>query len=142
MKNNEFFHAHDLPFAEGLPAADSRQAKYSDRHSATCEDPCEYSCKTVDGFLRLTDEMVDAILGLEEEVVRWRQALIKYLPDEWADGLRSDIFSNLSRDFCGDPAYDLYVKLKSGKDPQQDRERAARLSRLAEGIDETSIKYL
>ena len=142
MKNNEFFHAQDLPFTDSLPTAGSDQAKYPDRHSTTCEDPCEYSCRTVDDFLRLTDEMVDAILGLEEEVVRWRQALIKYLPDEWADGLRSDIFSNLSRDFCGDPAYDLYVKLKSGKDPQQDKERAARLSRLAEGTDETSIKYL
>lgn len=142
MKNNKFFHAQDLPFTDGLPAVDSNQAKYSDRHSKTCEEPCEYSCKTVDDFLQLTDKMVDAILDLEEEVVRWRQVLIKYLPDEWADGLRSDIFSNLSRDFCGDPAYDLYVKLKRGKDPQQDMERRNRLSRLADGTDETSITYL
>jgi hypothetical protein len=28
----------------------------------------------------------------EEELIRWRQALIKYLPPEWADGLQQDIF--------------------------------------------------
>lgn len=44
-----------------------------------------YGCKTVHDFMRLTDEMVHTIIGLEEELVRWRQVLIKYLPPEWAD---------------------------------------------------------
>ncbi|MCR5475746.1 MAG: potassium channel protein, partial [Lachnospiraceae bacterium] len=101
-------------------------------------EPCEYTCKTVDDFLRLTDEMVETIIGLEDELVRWRQALIKYLPERWAEGLRMDIFCNLSRDFEGDPAYDLYVKLRRGEDPQHDKERTKRLYRLADGTDETS----
>ena len=88
------------------------------------------------------DKKVETILGLEEDLVRWWQALIKYLPKEWAEGLRQDIFNNLSRDFEGDPAYDLYIKMNQGMDPQQSEERRARLYRLADGIDDTSITYL
>ena len=106
------------------------------------EEDCLHSCQTIDDFLDLTDEMIETIIGLEEELVRWRQVLIKYLPKGWADSLRQDIFNNLSRDFEGDLAYDLYVSLKRGMDPQQDEERRMRLYRLADGIDDTSIKYL
>ena len=36
-------------------------------------EDCFYSCKTMHDFMRLTDEMVHTIIGLEEELVRWRQ---------------------------------------------------------------------
>ena len=39
-------------------------------------EDCFYSCRTVHDFMRLTDEMVHTIIGLEEELVRWSQALI------------------------------------------------------------------
>jgi len=110
--------------------------------AADC-DECLYSCRTVYDFMRLTDEMVSAIIDLEEELVRWRQALIKYLPPRWAEGLRQDIFNNISRDFEGDPAYDIYVNyLLGGNDPQHNPEHTERMERLADGIDETSIDYL
>jgi hypothetical protein len=64
---------------------------------------CRTDCQTVYDFMRLTDEMVNTIIDLDEEIIRWRQALIKYLPDEWADGLQQDILDNLSRDFEGGP---------------------------------------
>ena len=89
-------------------------------------EDCFYSCKTVHDFMRL-----------------WRQVLIKYLPPKWADGLRSDILNNISRDFEGDPAYDLYVSMVcNGIDPQQEEEKLARMRRLVNGTDETSITYL
>ena len=92
-------------------------------------EDCFYSCRTVHDFMRLTDEMVHTIIGLEEELVRWRQALIKYLPPEWAEGLRSDILNNIARDFEGDPAYDLYVSMVcNGIDPQQEKEKLARMT--------------
>lgn len=104
---------------------------------------CFHDCPTVYDFLKLTDEMVKTIIELDEELVRWRQALIKYLPPEWAEGLRQDIFNNTSRDFEGEPAYDLYVELVCGGiDPQQEDSRIKRIQRLAKGIDETSITYL
>jgi hypothetical protein len=104
---------------------------------------CIDSCQTVDKFMHLTDEMIKTIIDLEEEVVRWRQILIKYLPDEWAEGLRDDILCNLARGFEGDPAYDLYVNaMRGGADPQQDEETSNRMQRLADGTDETSITYL
>ena len=106
------------------------------------EEDCKLSCTTVDDFLKLTDVLMETIINLEEDLVRWRQALIKYLPEDWAEGLRQDIFNNLSRDFEGDPVYDLYVNLKCGNDPQQSEERKRLLYRLAEGTDDTSITYL
>ena len=135
---NHDFNVQDLPFD------DLANEQVCEEKDLPCdyEEDCFYSCPSVDDFLRLTDEMVETIINLEEELVRWRQALIKYLPERWAEGLRSDIFNNLSRDFEGDPAYDLYVKLKRGTDPQQDRERIRRLYRLADGTDDTSITYL
>lgn len=104
---------------------------------------CIHDCSTVYEFLKLTDEMVKTIIELDEELVRWRQVLIKYLPPEWADGMKQDIFNNTSRDFEGEPAYDLYVKLVcNGVDPQQEDSRIKRIHRLAKGTDETSITYL
>lgn len=106
------------------------------------EDDCRNGCLTIHDFLNLTDEMTETIISLEEELIRWRQALIKYLPEDRADGLRQDIFNNLSCDFEGNPAYDLYVNLKRGMDPQQSEKRRRLLYRLADGTDETSITYL
>jgi len=106
-------------------------------------DDCPNGCKTVYEYMLLTDEMIHTILDLEEELVRWRQALIKYLPKEWAEGLRQDIFNNLSRDFEGEEAYDMYVSyMRNGNDPQHDDEHLERMYRLADGTDETSIDYL
>ena len=99
-------------------------------------EDCFYDCKAVHDFMRLT---LDRVL----ELVRWRQVLIKYLPPEWAEGLRSDILNNIARDFEGDPAYDLYVSMVcNGIDPQQEKEKLARMRRLVNGTDETSITYL
>lgn len=78
-----------------------------------------------------------------EELTSLINTLIKYLPPEWAEGLRSDILNNIARDFEGDPAYDLYVSMVcNGIDPQQEKEKLARMKRLVKGTDETSITYL
>lgn len=107
------------------------------------EYDCFDGCSAIYDFMKLTDEMTSTIINLEEELVRWRQALIKYLPEEWANGLQQDILCDLSRDFEGDPAYDMYVNwMNGGYDPQQDQERIDRLYRIAKGIDETTINYL
>ena len=138
MAKYKVFKEQELPFGD----ESNLYVNPEDDMSCDYEENCLYSCPTVDDFLSLTDEMIKTILDLEEELVRWRQALIKYLPQEWAEGLRQDIFNSLSRDFEGTPAYDLYVDLKCGADPQQDEERRKRLYRLADGIDDTTIKYL
>ena len=104
---------------------------------------CLLDCPTVYDFLKLTDEMIKTIIELDEELVRWRQVLIKYLPPEWADGLRQDIFNNTSRCFEGEPAYNSYVNwMCGGVDPQQEDSLTDRMHRLANGTDETSITYL
>lgn len=108
-------------------------------------EPCDCveNCGTAHDFMRLTNEMVTTIINLEDELVRWRQVLIKHLPPNQAQGLEQDILNNLSRDFEGDPAYDIYVsQMKGGHDPQQDKERIQRLYRIARGNDETNIDYL
>ena len=143
MEKDKVFNVPDFDESEvafltsGEPTRDCPE-DYPDEYPEDCTD----SCKTVDDFLELTDEMVNTINSLEEEVVRWRQVLIKYLPQRWAEGLRQDIFNGLSRDFVGEPAYDLYVELKRGYDPHQSKEHIDRLYRLADGIDDTSVTYL
>ena len=140
--SDEIFNGPDeLPFGEESYNKHSCHEEDDDM-PYDYDEPCMYTCPTVDDFLKLTDEMIETINDLEEELVRWRQALIKYLPERWAEGLRQDIFNNLSRDFEGDPAYDLYVNMKRGIDPQREEERRKRLYRLADGTDETSITYL
>ena len=144
VRNDEFFNVpEELPFEDSsytenqFPDPEYHEDRYEDY-----PEPCECNCKTVDDFCRLTDEMIETIIDLEDELVRWRQALIKYLPERWAEGLRMDIFCNLSRDFEGDPAYDFYVNQRQGNDPQRNKERTDRLYRLAKGTDETTIDYL
>lgn len=60
-------------------------------------EDCFYSCRTVHDFMRLTDEMVHTIIGLEEELVRWRQALICFLASNFPhfhryDSLKSALY--------------------------------------------------
>ena len=88
--------------------------------------------------------MVDEINELRAEVVRWRQALIKHLPERWADGLQQDIFDNLYLNVYEDfDAYNYYVKrCCNGKDPFDNKKRASLMSRLSKGTDKTSITYL
>lgn len=94
-------------------------------------------------FMALTDAMVSEILRLEEEVVRWRQALIKHLEPRWADGLRQDIFDNLSRTFYGFDAYQLFINyMHGGVDPMESPDHVDRMLRLRDGNDETSITHL
>ena len=105
------------------------------------EDATPEITPSVNDFLQLTDDMMQDILTLNEELVRWRQALLKYLPKEQAECVRYDIFDNTARSYAGNPAYDLYVR-EHGSDPQQSKEHSELMMRLANGTDETSINYL
>ena len=106
-----------------------------------CLEYCRYEpLPNEEGFYRLIDAMVTEIDLLEAEVVRTRQVLAGYLPERWADGLRQDIFSGLSRCFSGDfEEYDSYVSLCCGGiDPLQSPGHTARMLRLRDGTDETT----
>lgn len=106
-------------------------------------EECANGCPTLYEFLKLTHELMDTIADLEDDLIRWRQVLIKYLPDDWAEGLRQDIMCGLAPGFEGNPAYDLYVSyFCNGLDPQKDPDGVRRRERLANGTDETSIDYI
>ena len=138
MVNDKFFKVPDFSAEEAnIPIGSGEDSLPAEDY---IED-CKYSCSTIDDFIKLTDDMMADMLHLEEELVRWRQALIKYLPKDWAEGLRQDIFDGTPRDYAGDPAYDLYVQAR-GVDPQQTKEHHKLMRRLADGTDETSITYL
>ena len=96
------------------------------------------------GFYRLIDAMASEINQLEAEVVRTRQVLAEYLPEDWADGLRQDIFSGLSVRFYGNHAeYDSFVDhYHNGIDPMESDEQVAHMLRLRDGTDETSYYHL
>lgn len=94
-------------------------------------------------FLALTDAMVNEILLLEEEVIRWRKAIMKFLSPDWADGLDQDIFSGLSRPFYDFKAYVIFMNLMyDGKDPMESAEHRSTMWSLKNGTDITSIDYL
>lgn len=97
----------------------------------------------MDAF-QLIHDLTEEIVLLEEELIRWRHALIKYLPVRWADGLRQDIFDNQSRRFYGDSElYDRFVdEYCAGVDPLESDDHVERMLRLRDGTDEISIDYL
>jgi hypothetical protein len=101
---------------------------------------CEDECSRIADFCSLVHSLVLDINSLEEEIVRWRQALIKYLPNQEAEGLQSDIFSNLAGDFSADEAYLFYIeRLCNGHDPMQNDEHVNRMIRLRDGTDDTTL---
>ncbi|WP_069874300.1 hypothetical protein [Fusibacter sp. 3D3] len=103
-----------------------------------CIEDIEYhrDCK----LKRSEISLIQNINSLEEEVVRWRYALIQYLPTKEADELRSDIFSNLTGGIDCDEAYQFYVeKMCGGHNPMDDEEHFNKTLRLRDGRDDTTI---
>ena len=102
-------------------------------------DNCD-NCRELDECYQLIDSLVQDILALEEEMVRWRQALIKHLPPLDARDLQSDIFDNLARRNYDNEAYQAYLKAFGYKeDPMEAKEHTELLWRLRNGTDETSV---
>ena len=97
-------------------------------------------CKDLSDCYILIDSLVQDILTLEEEMVRWRQALLKYLSPLDAQNLLSDIFDNLARRNIDSEAYQKYIKLAGYReDPMESEEHTELLWRLRNGTDETNV---
>ena len=142
LANDAVFKGQELPFS----SEDSLQI-FDNRESGTDEydDPSQYCsiCGLVHDYDKLTYDMIEEIKFLRAEVVRWRQVLTKYLPSEWADGLRQDIYNNIFQNFEDSAAYQSFVRnCCNGRDPLDNDEQSAFLARLKNGTDETSINYL
>ncbi|MDO4650502.1 MAG: potassium channel protein [Eubacteriales bacterium] len=91
-------------------------------------------------FYALLDAMIEDILLLEEDLVRWRKALIPHLTPENAEGLQSDILDGLARNYEGMPAFDWFVReYCENKNPMENEEHCKRMGRLRKGIDESSV---
>ncbi|PXV88417.1 hypothetical protein C8E03_108144 [Lachnotalea glycerini] len=101
------------------------------------------SCNNCQDLIKsylLIDSLVQDILGLEEEMVRWRQALLRHLPPIDAQNLKSDIYDNLARRYYDNKSYQSYLKrMYNGQDPMESKEHNQMLHRLKEGTDETSV---
>ncbi len=145
MNNFEKFlmEQDSLPFNGEAETACNTENESSEPENDSCFDYCS-QCSDINDFLKLTDAMVYEINELRAEVVRWRQALIKHLPPDQADGLAQDIFDsiyvNVYEDF---DAYNYFVKrCCNGTDPFDNPKRAAFMTRLRKGTDKTSITYL
>lgn len=127
-----------LPFPEEsteIPDTDNgNEPDYS-----LMEDNCTDCRELRDSYL-LIDLLVEDILKLEEEMVRWRQALLRYLVPIDAQNLKSDIYDNLACRHSDNKSYQTYLKmLYNEQDPMESDEHCQMLQRLQEGTDETSI---
>jgi len=91
-------------------------------------------------FYKLINSMVEDILMLEEDLVRWRKALIPHLTKANAEGLQDDILDGLARNYEGIPAYDMFMQeYCNNKNPMENDEHCELMIRLRQGIDETSV---
>ncbi len=91
-------------------------------------------------FYTLIASMIEDILLLEEDLVRWRKALIPHLTELNAEGLQSDILDGLAKNYEGIPAYDMFMQeYCNNKNPMENEEHCERMIRLRKGIDETSV---
>ena len=142
LVNDAFFKEQELPFS------DESDFQIYDDHEPDNEehdDLADYCsiCSTIHDYNRLTYEMIEEIKFLRAEVVRWRQALIKFLSPRWAEGLKQDIYNNIFQCFEDLDAYKYYVNnCCNGIDPLDNKEQSAFLARLKNGTDETSITHL
>lgn len=103
-------------------------------------DGCPEFCQDLVESYLLVDSLVQDILSLEEEMVRWRQALLRHLSPIDAQNLKSDIYDNLARRYYDNECYQDYIKrMHNGKDPMESEEHSLMLQRLKEGMDETSV---
>ena len=131
-----------------LPFPNESVSQIFDSHDYNIEDRDDMSmycsiCSSILDYNYLTHEMIEEIKYLRAEIVRWRQVLIKYLPPDWADGLRQDIYDNIFQHFEELDAYKYYVNsCCGGADPLDNKEQSAFLARLKDGTDETSITYI
>lgn len=105
------------------------------------EDDCE-DCMILYDLCQLIDSLVTDIIHLEEETVKWREALLVYLPPEDADGLRSDILSDLAGRHTNEDMYELYMRLCGiRQDRMESSEHSDRMWRLKNGIDEETVRF-
>lgn len=145
MNNFEKFliEQESLPFNDEKETAHSTENEIIEPENDPYFDYCS-QCSDIHEFLKLTNAMVYEINELRAEVVRWRQALIKHLPPEQADGLRQDIFDSIYvNDYDDFYAYNYFVKrCCNGIDPFDNPEHAELMTRLRKGTDKTSITYL
>lgn len=140
-KNNSFLAEdifEELPFQNDEPG--SSEMNYEDEPNYSVMDCCSETCPDVLDSYLLIDALVQDILSLEEEMVRWRQALMRHLSPIDAQNLKSDIYDNLARRHYDNECYQTYIKLLyNGVDPMESKEHCQMLRRLRDGIDETSV---
>lgn len=100
---------------------------------------CE-NCQELYENYRLIDSLVTDIKYLEEEVMRWRQTLLKHLNSIDARNLESDIFDYLVERREGTDAYDAYMKFHHYEtDPLESDEHSQKLWAIKGGIDDTIV---
>jgi|GEM_PF-637164 len=116
------------------------EPNYEDEPDYSLMDCYPESCQDLVESYLLVDSLVQDILSLEEEMVRWRQALLRHLSPIDAQNLKSDIYDNLARRYYDNTCYQAYIKrMYNGKDPMESKEHSQMLRRLKDGIDETSV---
>ncbi|MCQ2511632.1 MAG: hypothetical protein MJ116_14340 [Lachnospiraceae bacterium] len=105
------------------------------------DDSCD-ECTQLEELCTLVDCLVNDIVLLEEEMVRWRAALYPYLSPEDADCLRSDIFDNLAERHTDEDTYQLYLRVMNRTtDPMESEDHLETMKRLRDNRDETSIRF-
>ncbi|MBQ1406621.1 MAG: potassium channel protein [Eubacterium sp.] len=122
---------------------DTTNEVFNEHDNYNCYDDTTPEYYLLYDYIRLVRALIEEINDTRDDVLRWRQAIIKYLPERWAEGLRCDMLSNLCRNFEDFDAYKHYMNSYcGGVDPLDNEGVCQRVHRLITGTDETSINYL
>lgn len=98
-----------------------------------------YRCQDLYECYKLISSLIRDIIILEEEMVKWRYALVPHLDPLTARDLQCDIFDCLSENHDGEKAFEAYLKYFGIENPIQSKEHVRKLWRLAHGEDEDSV---
>lgn len=132
--------SEELPFQNDCSDSDVAAIDFKSNEGYDESCYCTEPCQDITDCYMLIDSLVKDILTLEEEMVRWRQALLKHLSPIDAQNLKSDIYDNLARRYYDNECYQTYIKLAyDGVDPMESDAHCQILKCLRDGIDETSV---
>ncbi len=93
-------------------------------------------------LLEIIDVLARDIMESDLEIVKWRHALLKYLPSDYAQFLEADMLDQLNAGcYWRYKGYRLYVGLLyNGKDPQESSSYHRRLYRMRNGTSKDADK--
>ncbi len=105
-----------------------------DNYDLLDEINCADRCEAILSLCQLVDRLIHDVQFLKLECVSTRYILSQYMEEADGEMLRMDILSNLTPDYGGDAAYELYkLIMYDGGDPMEFRDYIIKVQQACNG---------